>query len=128
MPTDVATTKLLIEARKTAVELVELIESEAKCMPPAFVRRVWAIVQQRSVDQIGLPRRPGAEIDPMNDRQAERFAEVPMPFGIHAGTPIGMLYRDRPEYLANIADGTPFTKELKRYLARDKYSSEETET
>lgn len=130
--TDHATTKQLIEARTTAAEIIALIESECTsaegtAKPLAFTRRLWSIIQHKSIDQIGIPRAAAVEIEPMNDRQAEKFAEVTIPFGVFIGMTIGQLQRTRPEYLANIADGTAFTKTLKRYLARTKYASDDSD-
>lgn len=114
-----------IAARKAAEQIISLAVSKSTGKSGVFGTRLWTILQEETVKQVGLPKRTVIGVEPLNDAQAARFREAVMPFGKHVGLTIEEIEQRDPNYLGWIADDTAFTKELRCYLARRKFNSDE---
>lgn len=124
MTTTDAATIDRVNARHAAATILSLADGELAGKSPEHVRHFWAVIQARTIEEIGIPRRDAQEVEPLGDRAAEAFRESRLTYGKHAGLTIAEIEREDPDYLANLADGSFFTKRLKQYLARNKYSDE----
>jgi len=82
--------------------------------PEAF----WRIMQRLVTEKLPPTMPTVVEVivkdAPMRDNEARKFEEKAMPFGLHAGRAVGEI---PPDYLIFMAEGTEFTKQLKRYCA-----------
>ncbi|MGD9645688.1 MAG: hypothetical protein AB7U73_08245 [Pirellulales bacterium] len=111
-----------VSARHAATALLSLADGELLTHPgETFRHHLFTILRDRAVDEVGLPRRLAREVEPLSDRAAEAFEHCVMQFGKYHGHTVGDVHKTDPRYLANLADGTPFTQRLKQYLAREKY-------
>jgi len=95
-------------------ELMELIGDQDQTF--------WRILQRLVAEKLppDITAKPVVQpvIEGMSNIEANAFEKRIMPFGIHVGTPIGEIGCD---YLIFMAEGTEFTKELKRYCASERF-------
>lgn len=113
--------QLNVAARKTARELLDLVVGECAGRPPAFAARLWEILRDKAIEQVGMPPCAGQAVKPLTEEEAREFAETPMPFGKHRGLALAEIDTRHPEYLAMLVDDSDFIKMLRRYLERTKY-------
>lgn len=94
-----------IAARQEAESLIDLIGPQ----PPRF----WEVLAAMATAK--LPAKEAAPaIAPMDDLEAQRFENVNLQWGKHAGSTVGEC---PVSYLLFLAEGDEFTKKLRRYTA-----------
>ena len=113
-----------IQARKAADTLLSLAEYPADVTDVyriAYWERVCTQAQE-SLEILGvakLPERP--KTPPMDDEEARRFRESPMPFGKHADKPVWQVLEDEPQYLdwlCRVTEEDHWKQDLRRFLGR----------
>lgn len=98
-----------IAARKDAEETIAFIGERSP--------RFWEIMAAHCASRLPAIQ-PAAETLPMEEREAARFEKTEVKFGKYAGYEVCEI---PTEYLAWLADGDGFIKDLRRYVQSSKY-------
>ena len=121
---DATRTAARIAGRKAADELLSLAD-----YPPgitdayrvAFWERMYSEAQ-KALETLGTAKLPErTPTSPMDDEEARRFADSPMPFGKYADTPVWQVLEDDPQYLdwlCRVTEEDDWKQNLRRYLGR----------
>jgi len=74
--------------------------------------RFWECVATQAAAHLGMKLVMDGPSDKMSDREASRFEDTVMPFGIHRNSKVGDV---APSYFVSLLEGE-FTQQLKRYV------------
>ena len=107
---DVLEMAAAINARKEAEALLELAGEQPQ--------RFWEVIAAAAISKLPPRPLPPDRYPPMSEQEAIRFENESLPYGKHAGRPVGEV---EFSYLLFLTEGDEFSKKLRRYVKSERF-------